>query len=210
MPPSRRRPDGSPNSAARRSPRRRVLRLGAVALAGSLAGCASGLLREEADETPVESTESTAEPRETTGEPHETGTDAPESRTSDEPTTHPVGVDTSLPEGSVEFPDGPKSRPERPAVPTAESVDAYVETFERRYVYNQLSRDESTAVSVECGVDSVAAYGDGFRVVAWCSASASTGEGATTLHADYFTQYATYFVGPNSTVRRDGRSEARE
>ncbi|MFC4448316.1 hypothetical protein [Halorussus aquaticus] len=209
MPPSRRRTDGPPNSGARRSPRRRVLCLGGVALAGSLAGCASGLLREESDETPVESTETTAASRETNAEPRET-TDSAATGTDDEPTTHPVGVDTSLPEGSVEFPDGPKSRPERPAVPTAESVGTYVETFERRYVYNELYRDESTSVSLECGVDSVAAYGDGFRVVAWCSASADTHGDGTTLHADYFTQYATYFVGPNSTVRRDGRSGTRE
>jgi hypothetical protein len=58
-------------------------------------------------------------------------------------------------------------------------------------------------------VDSVTEYGEGYRVVAWCSAWANSGTGGTTIHADYFTQYATYFVGPDSTVRRDGKSKKR-
>ncbi|WP_137287305.1 hypothetical protein [Halorussus salinisoli] len=172
--------------------RRRALHLGAVALAGSVAGCTSGLLDRE------------SEPTETT-----TGKQSADDSTSD-PTTHALGVDTSLPEGSVEFPEGPKSRPERPADLTAESVREFVATFERRWVYNELYRDDSTTVHRECGVDSVAEYGEGFRVVAWCSAWANTGRGETTIHADYFTQYATYFVGPESTVRRDGKPGARE
>ncbi|WP_135825778.1 hypothetical protein [Halorussus ruber] len=181
MPPSRRRLSRS---------RRRLLRAGTLALAGSLAGCVSGALdaEESADETEDSTTESEA--------------------------TRTPGEDSSVPEGSknkasAEFPEGPKSRPERPADLTAESVREYVWAFERRWVYNLLYRDGSTDVHRECGVDSVEAYGEGFQVVVWCSAWANSGEGETTVHADYFTQYATYFVGPDSTVRRDGELKTR-
>lgn len=165
--------------------------MGSVALAGSLAGCASGALDAE------ESTGSGATAAES------------DSTTTAEPTTHELGADRSLPDGETTFPEGPKSPPERPADLTAERVREYVSTFERRWVYNRLYRGESTEVHRECGVDSVAEYGEGFRVVVRCSAWANSGAGETTIHADYFTQYATYFVGPNSTARRDGESKTR-
>lgn len=170
--------------------RRRALRLGAVALAGSVAGCVSGALKAEESGGTTESADETTE-------------------LADEPTTRPTGADRSLPEGSVEFPDGPTSPPERPADLTAESVRTYVQTYERRFVYNDLYRDDATEINAECGVDSVTRYGDGFRVVVWCSAYANYDRDATTLHVDYFTQYATYFVGPTGTVRREGRSKTR-
>ncbi|MFC7079862.1 hypothetical protein [Halorussus caseinilyticus] len=183
--------------------RRRVLRLGTVALAGSLAGCASGTL----GESDVTETEATTESR---GTPTTPESPASAETTTDDPTTYPASAGPSLPQGSVEFPAGPKSRPERPAVLTAASVREFVRTFERRWVYNRLYRDDSTTVHQECGVDAVEQYGEGFRVVAWCSAWANTGRNGTTLHADYFTQYATYVVGPDGTVRRDGKSAERE
>ncbi|WP_128475926.1 hypothetical protein [Halorussus pelagicus] len=193
MPPSkRRRTDSSSRLGALRSSRRRALHLGAVALAGSVAGCFSGVLDDANDETTA------ASGPETTTEP-----------TDESPTTHALGVDTSLPEGSVEFPEGPKSRPERPADLTPESVRTYVETFEGRWVYNDLYRGESSSVSQECGVDSVTEYGEGFQAIAWCSAWANSGKGETTIHADYFTQYATYLIGPDSTVRREGKPGTR-
>ncbi|UPW00473.1 hypothetical protein M0R88_18470 [Halorussus gelatinilyticus] len=173
--------------------RRTALRLCAVALAGSVAGCTSGTLDEESGETATD--EATTD---------ETATDA----TADA-TTHSLGVDTSLPEGSVTLPEGPKSRPERPADLTAESVRAFVAAFERRWVYNELYRGESSSVHQTCGVESVREYGEGYRVVARCTAWVNSGTGETTVHADYFTQYATYFVGENSTVRREGRAETR-
>ena len=169
--------------------RRRVLRTGSVLLAGSLAGCVSGAL----------------ETRES-----EDGTATSDSN----PTTHALGVDTSIPgdsgpEATAEFPDGPKSPPERPANLTAESVRRYVRTFERRWVYNLVSSGEPTDIQQKCGVDSVAERGGGFRVVVWCSASATTESDGKTVHADYFRQYATYFVRSDSTVRRDGNSKTR-
>lgn len=181
--------------------RRRALRLGAVALAGSVAGCASGMLREESE------SDGSGETEEGT-----TGTTP-----IDEPTTQSVEVATSLPAGGVEFPaeaaefpDGPKSPPERPAELTAESVREYVQTFEYRYVYNSLHYDETSEVTETCGVDSVTEYGEGFRVVVWCTASSNTERNGTTIHADYFTQYATYFVGPDTTVRYEGESVTRD
>jgi hypothetical protein len=173
--------------------RRRLLRLGSVALAGPPAGCISGALDAERS-VPDDSTDA--------------------STTTSDPTTHALAEesapsDSSAREASVEFPAGPKSLPERPADLTAESVREYVRSFERRWVYNRLYRGESTEVHRECGVDSVEEYGEGFRVVVWCSAWADFGEGETTVHADYFTQYATYLVGPDATVRRDGESKTR-
>lgn len=191
MPPSRRRADRP--RARTRKPRRRVLRLGAGALAGSLAGCLSGALDESSDAT-------------TEGDATDEGgvTNA-----TTEQTTLPMGVDSSIPEGSASLPAGPKSRPERPSDLTAESVREYVRTFEYRYVYNELHADETTAVDVECGVESVEANGDWFRAVAWCSGYANAERDGETVHADAFAEYATYFVGPDSTVRREGRSRPR-
>mgnify|MGYP006273857919 FL=1 len=187
--------------------RRRTLRLGALALAGPLAGC-SGALDDESGGSSADATTTGVETETTTDETGAT-TETPEPATTDA-TTHALGVDTSLPEGSVEFPEGPKSRPERPAVLTTASVREFVATFERRWVYNELYRGESSSVHQECGVESVREYGEGFRVVAWCSAWVNSGSGETTVHADYVTQYATYFVGPESLVRREGRSGTRE
>lgn len=174
--------------------RRRVLRLSGVGLAASLAGCASGVLDEESSTSGTTTTESTS--RTTT-----------DSATTDDPTTHAMGVETSLPEGTTEFPDGPKSWPERPDDLAAERVREYVTAFEYRWVYNRLYRDETTAVHAECGVDSVTEYGLGYRVVVWCSAWANTDTEEGTMHADYFKQYATYFVGADSTVRKEGEPE---
>ena len=213
MPPSRR--SRSPSSGrkssssghARRS-RRRVLHVGAVALAGSIAGCTSGILSEKSEDGDG-TTSATAESPTIESTDSEGTTDR--AAEAEDRTTLPTGMDTSLPEGSVEWPEGPKSPPERPAVLTAESVREYVHAFEYRYVYNELHYDEPTEVHEECGVESVSEYGEGFRAVVWCSAYSNTGgDGGTTLHADYFTQYATYFVGPDTTVRREGRSKTRE
>lgn len=167
--------------------RRRLLRVGSVALAGSLAGCTSGALDAERSAT-RDSSDPTTDRRQT---------------------THALGAGASLPEGSTEFPDGPKSRPERPADLTTTSAHEYAKTFERRWVYNRLYHGKSTEIRQECGVDSIAEYGEGFRVVVWCSAWANSDRNGTTIHADYFTQYATYFVRQDSTVRRDGKSRKR-
>ncbi|UPV74441.1 hypothetical protein M0R89_18155 [Halorussus limi] len=200
-PPRRRRTDGQSNPGAGGLARRRAIRLGAAALVGSVAGCVSGVRDDESGATTTDSgTETTADATTDANNTDAATTDA---------TTHALGVDTSLPEGPVVFPEGPKSRPERPADLTAESVERYVETFERGWVYNELYRGASSSVHQECGVESVQEYGDGFRVVVWCSAWANSGSGETTVYADYFRQYATYFVGENSTVRREGRAETR-
>ncbi len=149
----------------------------------------------------------------TTSEPATTDRTSAETTgvTSTDSTTDSVTVETSLPEGTVDFNDGPKSPPERPDDLTAERVREYVATYERRHVYNGLYYDETSEVHQQCEVDTVTEYGVGYRVVVWCSAYSNTGgENETTLHADYFTQYATYFVGPDSTVRFEGKSKDRE
>lgn len=192
--------------------RRRALRLGAVGLAGALAGCASGALDDESGEdTATDTTAVTTEATTTEVTTGDRTSVETTSVTSTESTTEPVTVETSLPEGTVEFNDGPKSPPERPDDLTPERVREYVATYERRHVYNGLYYDETSEVHQECEVETVTEYGVGFRVVVRCSAYSNTGgENETTLHADYFTQYATYFVGPDSTVRIDGKSEERE
>lgn len=168
--------------------RRRLLRIGSVALAGSLAGCASGAFDAEQSVESNSTTNSTAStPLE--GEASE--------------------IEVSGSEASAEFPDGPKSPPERPADLTPASAREYAKVFEYRWVYNRLYRGESTDIRRECGVNSVSEHGEGVRVVVRCSAWANSDRNGTTIHADYFTQYATYFVGPDSTVRRNGKSRTR-
>jgi hypothetical protein len=131
--------------------RRRAVRLAGVALAGSLAGCLSGAVDvTDSEDGETTGTESSATTTDSGGATH-SGT----VQTTDQPTAYPVGAGTALPEGSVEFPPGPKSRPERPADLTPERVREYVLTSERRWVYNRLYRDDSTDVHQDCGVDSV-------------------------------------------------------
>lgn len=171
--------------------RRAVLRLSAAALGVPLGGCVSGVLdRDDPDpgDPPTEETTAAGE-------------------TTPDPTTHELAVDTSLPDGEVDLPDGPKSRPDHPEELTRERVREYAKTVEYRWLYNRLAGDETTEVRVECGVESVTEYGEGYRVVVRCSASANGGRGETTVHADYFARYATYFVGPDTAVRRDGKTD---
>jgi hypothetical protein len=185
--------------------RRRALGFGALAVSGWLAGCASGILREapESGESP-ETDATTGKP---TGRNETTGEMAIGETTTEE--LPPVTVETPHPEESNEFPDGPKSRPERPVELTAETVREFVRTFEYRWVYNTLYGDETTSVHAECGVESVTEYDLGFRVVAWCSAWADSEQNGTTIHADYFTQYATYLVSDDGVTRYEGRSKTR-
>jgi hypothetical protein len=185
--------------------RRRALGFGALAVSGWLAGCASGILREapESGESP-ETDATTGKP---TGRNETTGEMAIGETTTEE--LPPVTVEAPHPEESNEFPDGPKSRPERPVELTAETVREFVRTFEYRWVYNTLYGDETTSVHAECGVESVTEYDLGFRVVAWCSAWADSERNGTTIHADYFTQYATYLVSDDGVTRYEGRSKTR-
>ncbi|MFB6097358.1 MAG: hypothetical protein ABEJ74_08220 [Haloferacaceae archaeon] len=141
----------------------------------------------------------------------------PSSPPTDDPdtTTEPAGTTTDTPPGTpypnrtVEFPEGPKSRPARPADLTRESVREFVHTHEYRYVYNSLWYNEHTDVSLECSVQSVEQRRDGYRAIVECTGSSNTGGNqlenstrtATQVHADYFTQTYVYYVDENSLLR---------
>ena len=122
----------------------------------------------------------------------------------DEPTTDVV---TPGENATVEWPDGPKSQPERPADLTDETVREFVKTHEYRYVYNSLWYSEHTSVSLECSVEKVGPAGDGYEVIVSCTGYSNTRgptsgtETATELHADYFTQTFVYYVDENSLRR---------
>jgi len=144
---------------------------------------------------------STAEPTETTVEPT---TDV-----TAEPT--PAGP----PSGRVDFPDGPKERPERPATLNDSSVRTYVERYEYRYAHNSLWMNEYTDVTLDCRIDDVTERPWGYAAVVTCTGYSNTDvpENATTTatagpHADWFTQTYRYLVSGDATERR--RIENRE
>ena len=62
---------------------------------------------------------------------------------------------TPLPPGDVDFPDGPKERPDRPVTLNESSVRDYVRTHEYRYAYNSLWYHEYSEVTLACRVDGV-------------------------------------------------------
>lgn len=140
-------------------------------------------------------------------------TDRPGSPTTDSPAVAPG---TPLPNTTVELPDGPKERPERPETLTRDSVAEYAETFEYRYVYNSLWYNQYSNVSVTCELESVGQVDVGWKAVVSCTAYSNTGgpatgtESPTVVHADWFTQTFTYLIDENSTVRREATEEEAE
>lgn len=124
------------------------------------------------------------------------------------PTATPVA---DLTGESVEFPDGPKERPERPATLNASSVRAYVHTFEYRYAYNSLWVNERSEVTLECEVDAVNETAYGYEALVTCSGYSGPDESYTATngtdtptpvpHADWFTQTYRYRVDGDTTLR---------
>ena len=113
---------------------------------------------------------------------------------------------TPLPPGSVDFPDGPKEPPERPAALTRSSVREYANTFEYRVAYNSLRINEYTEVSLACRVDDVSERPWGYEAVVTCTGHSDTDVPANATatpgpHADWFTQSFRYRVGENATHR---------
>lgn len=167
------------------STRRELLTAGAVLLGGCTGGVGSG-----------SGTEPTP-----SGSATPTSTDTPTS-TGTPPATEPT------PAGEIDFPDGPKSPPERPDELTRETVREYVLMYERRYAYNALYENEYTEVSLTCEVLSVDAADPGYRAVVRCSGYSNTGgpdEGtatATEVHADWGSRRFVYRVTAASTTRR--------
>ncbi len=140
------------------------------------------------------------------GGPGQTPTDtdtavptATESPTTDDPTPDE--------NATVEWPEGPKSRPERPANLTTERVREFVKTHEYRYVYNSLWYGQHTNVTLDCSVDKVGPAGEGYEAIVSCTGYSNTRgpiqgtRTATEVHADWFTQTYVYYVDEDSLRR---------
>lgn len=144
-----------------------------------------------------------------------TPTDIP-SEVSQSPTEMPTTAteaSTPPPNRTVEFPDGPKERPERPETLTEESVGEFVKTHEYRYAYNQLWYNEHSEVHLDCELQSVTERDGWYEVTVSCTGYSNTGgetsgnETATELHADWFTQTFVYSLDENSLIRERADSD---
>jgi hypothetical protein len=127
------------------------------------------------------------------------------------PTETTTSTATPLPQGSVDVPDGPKERPERPSVLNESAVREYVGTFEYRIAYNSLWTSEYTEVTLACRVDGVSEQPWGYEAVVTCTGHSDTDvpENATVTpgpHGDWFTQSYRYRVGENATHRQQVES----
>lgn len=115
---------------------------------------------------------------------------------------------TPLPPGSVDFPDGPKEAPERPAALNLASVTEYVRAYEYRVAYNSLWTNEYTDVTLACRVDDVSEQRWGYEAVVTCTGHSYTNvpENATATpgpHADWFTRSFRYRISEDATHRHE-------
>jgi hypothetical protein len=113
--------------------------------------------------------------------------------------------------GTIDFPDGPKERPDRPSTLNASSVREYVRTHEYRYAYNSLWVNEYTDVTLDCRVDDVHRRDGGYEAVVTCTGHSNTRvpENATVTpgpHADWFTQSFRYYVSEDTVLRLDAEN----
>jgi len=133
----------------------------------------------------------------------------PASSTSDTdaPTTSDTETVDPRSDTEVEWPDGPKERPERPDEWTEATASEFVKTHEYRYAYNSLWYDDTSDVSLECETQGSEPAGDGYEVQVSCTgysnSEVTVEEGGTPVeqHADWFTQTFTYYVDDDSIVR---------
>jgi hypothetical protein len=126
-------------------------------------------------------------------------------------TPTPTSTATPRPAGDIDFPDGPKSPPERPATLNASTVREYVRTYEYRYAYNSLWINEYTDVTLDCRVDDVGRRSAAYEAVVTCSGYSNTNvpENSTVTpgpHADWFTQTFRYRVTEDATRRYDAEN----
>lgn len=110
------------------------------------------------------------------------------------------------PTGTVEFRDGPKERPNRPATLNESSVREFVSEYQYRHVYNGLWQGEYTEMSLDCRVDTVTERSWGYDVVVTCTGSSTTDPpaGSTATEgpiSDYFTQSYRYSVSADALTR---------
>jgi hypothetical protein len=115
---------------------------------------------------------------------------------------------TPVQSGAIDFPDGPKERPDRPSTLNASTVREYVRTYEYRYAYNSLWINEYTDVSLDCRVDDVRRRDEGYEAVVTCTGHSNTEVPANATatpgpHADWFTQSFRYYVDGDTTLRLD-------
>ncbi|EMA29851.1 hypothetical protein [Haloarcula japonica] len=120
----------------------------------------------------------------------------------------PVDATTTVasPTGTVEFNDGPKERPDRPARLNESSVREFVYEYQYRSVYNGLWQGEYTEMSLACRVDTVTERSWGYDVIVTCTGSSTTDPpaGSTATEgpiSDYFTQSYRYSVSADALTR---------
>jgi hypothetical protein len=130
----------------------------------------------------------------------------PTDTSSENDTDTETATATPLPAGDVDFSDGPKEQPARPAELTESTVREYVKTHEYRYAYNSLWMNEYSDVELSCRVDSVSERSWGYEAVVTCTGYSNTDvpENSTATpgpHADWFTQSFRYRVSADATHR---------
>jgi hypothetical protein len=110
------------------------------------------------------------------------------------------------PTGTVEFRDGPKDPPDRPATLNESSVREFVFEYQYRSVYNGLWQGEHTEMTLGCRVDNVTERSWGYDAVVTCTGSSTTDPpaGSTATDgpiSDYFTQSYRYSVSADALAR---------
>ncbi|WP_435318390.1 hypothetical protein [Haloarchaeobius sp. TZWSO28] len=143
-------------------------------------------------------------------------TDTTVATTTGTETTPSSATRTSYPDTEVEFPEGPKSRPERPDEWTRETAREFVHEHEHDLAYNRLWYSEYSEVELSCEVHSVEQVGEGYEVLVSCTGYSNTGgetngtQTATEVHADWFTQWFVYYVDDDTIIRRRATEDERD
>ncbi|GGK82208.1 hypothetical protein [Haloarcula sebkhae] len=122
------------------------------------------------------------------------------------PTPSEATTTVAPPTGTVEFHDGPKERPDRPATLNESSAREFVYNYQYRSVYNGLWQGEYTEMRLACRVDTVTERSWGYDVVITCTGSSTTDPpvGSTATEgpiSDYFTQSYRYSVSADALAR---------
>jgi hypothetical protein len=110
------------------------------------------------------------------------------------------------PTGTVEFRDGPKEQPSRPATLNESSVSEFVYKYQYRTVYNGLWQGEYTETTLDCRIDDVTERSWGYAVVVTCTGYSTTDPPADSTAtegpiSDYFTQSYRCSVSADALAR---------
>jgi hypothetical protein len=122
------------------------------------------------------------------------------------PASSETATTTPPPTGTVEFRDGPKERPDRPATLNESSAREFVSEYQYRSVYNGLWQGKYTEMSLDCRIDNVTDRSWGYAVVVTCTGSSTTDPPADSTAtegpiSDYFTQSYRYSVSADAMAR---------